>query len=144
MAAAARNPVCNMASMVGITDIPDWCFFEAYGDQSHYTEAPSAEDLSRFHQMSPISHISKVKPQLPFSSTLSRHLMIPLVYLHLQVKTPTLFLLGTKDLRVPISNGFQVRSLFRRSFERICNLFKFADSQNSLVMVSNPELLFSI
>lgn len=61
MAAAARNPVCNMASMVGITDIPDWCFFEAYGDKSHYTEAPSPEDLSLFHQMSPISHISKVK-----------------------------------------------------------------------------------
>ncbi|KAG5389212.1 hypothetical protein IGI04_030753 [Brassica rapa subsp. trilocularis] len=87
VAAAARNPVCNIASMVGITDIPDWCFFEAYGDQTHYTEAPSPEDMSLFHQISPISHISKVK-------------------------TPTLFLLGTVDLRVPISNGFQyVRAL---------------------------------
>ncbi|XP_010440446.1 PREDICTED: acylamino-acid-releasing enzyme-like [Camelina sativa] len=93
VAAAARNPVCNLASMVGITDIPDWCFVEAYGDQTHYTEAPSPEDLSRFHQMSPISHISKVK-------------------------TPTLFLLGTQDLRVPISNGFQyVRALKEKGVE---------------------------
>ncbi|KAH0849553.1 hypothetical protein HID58_096289, partial [Brassica napus] len=93
VAAAARNPVCNLASMVGITDIPDWCFFEAYGDRTHYTEAPSPEDMSRFHQMSPISHISKVK-------------------------TPTLFLLGTVDLRVPISNGIQyVRALKEKGVE---------------------------
>ncbi|KAL0716595.1 hypothetical protein Bca4012_065917 [Brassica carinata] len=93
VAAAARNPVCNIASMVGITDIPDWCFFEAYGDQIHYTEAPSPEDMSLFHQISPISHISKVK-------------------------TPTLFLLGTMDLRVPISNGFQyVRALQEKGVE---------------------------
>ncbi|CAH8319166.1 unnamed protein product [Eruca vesicaria subsp. sativa] len=93
VAAAARNPVCNLASMVGITDIPDWCFFEAYGDRTHFTEAPSPEDMSRFHQMSPISHISKVK-------------------------TPTLFLLGTMDLRVPISNGFQyVRALKEKGVE---------------------------
>ncbi|XP_023642014.1 acylamino-acid-releasing enzyme isoform X1 [Capsella rubella] len=87
VAAVARNHVCNLASMVGISDIPDWCFFEAYGDTNHFTEAPSPDDLSRFHQMSPISHVSKVK-------------------------TPTLFLLGTKDLRVPVSNGLQyVRAL---------------------------------
>uniref|UniRef100_A0A1J3FLE9 acylaminoacyl-peptidase n=1 Tax=Noccaea caerulescens TaxID=107243 RepID=A0A1J3FLE9_NOCCA len=93
VAAAARNPVCNLASMVGITDIPDWCFFEAYGDKSHYTEAPSPEDLSLFYQMSPMSHISKVK-------------------------TPTLFLLGTQDLRVPISNGIQyVRALKEKGVE---------------------------
>ncbi|XP_056848052.1 acylamino-acid-releasing enzyme-like [Raphanus sativus] len=93
VAAAARNPVCNIASMVGITDIPDWCFFEAYGEQTHYTEAPSPEDMSLFHQISPISHISKVK-------------------------TPTLFLLGTMDLRVPISNGFQyVRALKEKGAE---------------------------
>lgn len=29
---------------------------------------------------------------------------------YLQVKTPTLFLLGAKDLRVPVSNGIQVRT----------------------------------
>ena len=107
--------------MVGITDIPDWCFFEAYGDRTRYTEAPSPEDMSRFHQMSPISHISKVKTTpLPFffDKFEDIHLMILLV----QVKTPTLFLLGTMDLRVPISNGIQVRS--------ICNSFNFADPKH--------------
>ncbi|KAK9064601.1 hypothetical protein SSX86_015983 [Deinandra increscens subsp. villosa] len=83
-AAAARNPVCNLALMVGTSDIPDWCFVETFGTPgvSSYTEAPSPELLSIFHEKSPISHISKVK-------------------------TPTLFLLGAKDLRVPVTNGLQ-------------------------------------
>ncbi|KAI5397372.1 hypothetical protein KIW84_063256 [Lathyrus oleraceus] len=83
-AAAARNPVCNLALMVGTTDIPDWCFVETYGTngRDRITEAPSAEDLSLFYSKSPIAHISKVK-------------------------TPTIFLLGAQDLRVPISTGLQ-------------------------------------
>ncbi|KAK4405803.1 Acylamino-acid-releasing enzyme [Sesamum angolense] len=83
-AAAARNPVCNFALMVGTSDIPDWCFFEAYGSEgkSIFTESPSAENLALFHSKSPISHVSKVK-------------------------TPTLFLLGARDLRVPIYDGIQ-------------------------------------
>ncbi|KAL5542092.1 hypothetical protein UlMin_009802 [Ulmus minor] len=83
-AAVARNPVCNLALMVGTTDIPDWAFVETYGSEGKksFTEAPSAEQLSVLHSKSPISHLSKVK-------------------------TPTLFLLGAKDLRVPVSNGLQ-------------------------------------
>lgn len=62
VAAAARNPVCNLTLMVGTTDIPDWCYVEAYGSEGRnsYTEAPSAVDLALFHSKSPISHISKV------------------------------------------------------------------------------------
>ena len=62
VAAAARNPVCNLVLMVGTTDIPDWCYFETYGIQGKncFTEAPSAEDLIAFHRKSPIFHISKI------------------------------------------------------------------------------------
>lgn len=31
--AGLRNPVLNIALMVGVTDIPDWCYVEAYGTQ---------------------------------------------------------------------------------------------------------------
>ncbi|XP_057428993.1 acylamino-acid-releasing enzyme isoform X2 [Lotus japonicus] len=84
VAAAARNPVCNLGLMVGTTDIPDWCFVETYGTsgRNRFTEAPSAEDLALFYTKSPISHLSKVR-------------------------TPTLFLLGAQDLRVPITTGLQ-------------------------------------
>ncbi|XWS08891.1 hypothetical protein CRYUN_Cryun40dG0039300 [Craigia yunnanensis] len=95
VAAAARNPVCNISSMVGITDIPDWCYMEVYGSngKSIFTEAPSAEHLTHFYNKSPISHISKVK-------------------------APTLILLGAQDLRVPVSNGLQYsRALKDRGVE---------------------------
>ncbi|CAN0857320.1 Acylamino-acid-releasing enzyme [Linum grandiflorum] len=94
-AAAARNPVCNLASMVGVTDIPDWCYVEVYGSEGKdkFTEATSAADLAVFHSKSPISHISKVK-------------------------TPTIFLIGSKDLRVPPSNGIQyARALKEKGVE---------------------------
>ncbi|KAG0553896.1 hypothetical protein KC19_12G047600 [Ceratodon purpureus] len=93
--AIARNPVCNVSSMVGITDIPDWCYVEAFGKEgmTNYTEAPSVKDLSVLYQCSPIAHLSKVK-------------------------VPTLFLLGAQDRRVPVSNGFQyVQALRARGQE---------------------------
>uniref|UniRef100_A0A6N2MP39 acylaminoacyl-peptidase n=1 Tax=Salix viminalis TaxID=40686 RepID=A0A6N2MP39_SALVM len=95
VAAAVRNPVCNLASMVGITDLPDWCYAETYGveGKTKFTEAPSVEDLALFHSKSPISHISKVK-------------------------TPIIFTLGGKDLRVPLSNGLQyARALKEKGVE---------------------------
>ncbi|CAL4933401.1 unnamed protein product [Urochloa decumbens] len=95
VAAAARNPVCNLSLMVGTTDIPDWCFIEIYGKEGkkYFSESPSVDDLCQFHKKSPISHISKVK-------------------------TPTLFLLGAQDLRVPVSNGLQyARALKERGME---------------------------
>ncbi|KAK4586247.1 hypothetical protein RGQ29_023434 [Quercus rubra] len=90
VAAVARNPVCNLALMVGTTDIPDWCYVEACGSKGKdiFSEAPSADYLTLFHSKSPISHLSKVK-------------------------TPTLFLLGAQDLRVPVSNGLQYARALR-------------------------------
>ncbi|CAM0872110.1 unnamed protein product [Alopecurus aequalis] len=68
---------------------------QVYGKEAKncFTESPSPDTLTQFYQKSPISHISKVK-------------------------TPTLFLLGAKDLRVPVSNGLQYsRALKERGVE---------------------------
>jgi acylaminoacyl-peptidase len=48
--------------MVGITDIPDWCYVEAFGKGglNSYSEAPSAQDLNVLYRCSPIAHLSKV------------------------------------------------------------------------------------
>ena len=54
VAAAVRNPVCNLALMVGTTDILDWCYVKACGceGKSIFTEAPLAEDLALLHSKS--------------------------------------------------------------------------------------------
>ncbi|BBH09048.1 acylaminoacyl-peptidase-related protein [Prunus dulcis] len=59
VAAASRNPVCNLALMVGTTDVPDWRYAEAYGSegQNSFTDAPSAEHLTLFQSKSPIARL---------------------------------------------------------------------------------------
>ena len=61
-AAAARNPVCNLALMSGTSDIPDWCFVEAFGTKgkADFTYAPSKKHLDVLYDKSPIAHIDKV------------------------------------------------------------------------------------
>ncbi|KAJ7379447.1 hypothetical protein OS493_016688 [Desmophyllum pertusum] len=78
-AAVMRNPVVNVAVMAGISDIPDWCYFED-GGEFRYDIVPTPETFARMLENSPISHVSKVK-------------------------TPTLVTLGEEDLRVPPSQG---------------------------------------
>ncbi|XP_061348991.1 acylamino-acid-releasing enzyme-like isoform X2 [Gastrolobium bilobum] len=115
VAAAAINPVCNFALMVGTTDIPDWCYVETFGTiaRNCFTKAPSAEDLTLFYSKSPISHASKVK-------------------------APTLFLLGSQDLRVPIFDGLQyARALKEKGVEVKIIMF-----QNDVHALKRPQSEF--
>uniref|UniRef100_A0A8C2XFP1 Acylamino-acid-releasing enzyme n=1 Tax=Cyclopterus lumpus TaxID=8103 RepID=A0A8C2XFP1_CYCLU len=80
-ACVARNPVTNLASMIGSTDIPDWCMVEAGYDYS----AACLPDPAVWEQMlnkSPIKHVA-------------------------QVQTPVLFTLGEDDKRVPNKQGIE-------------------------------------
>lgn len=69
--------------MLTSTDIPDWCFAEAFGeyDQTKY-QGPSKEQIVAMYEKSPVSRVD-------------------------QVKTPTLIALGKVDLRVPYSQGLE-------------------------------------
>lgn len=83
--AALRNPVTNVASMVTVSDIPDWCYIEALGcgkyDFNQF-RPPSSEELKTMWEMSPVKHVKGVK-------------------------APTLVALGAKDRRVPHSQGLE-------------------------------------
>jgi len=81
--ATLHNPVTNIPSMVGVTDIPDWCHVEAIGlgayDFSSFKPAEPAA-LASMWARSPVAHLA-------------------------EVRAPTLILLGAKDRRVPMSQG---------------------------------------
>ena len=83
--AILRNPVVNLGSMVYTTDIPDWCFIETFGcaiGKRRCRWDPRPEDVQAMYDKSPIKHID----------TYSK---------------PTLFLIGERDKRVPMSNPLQ-------------------------------------
>jgi len=82
-AAVARNPVTNIASMVGCTDIPDWS----------YTEAGLEFDP----KIVPTSHV--------YGEMLKRS---PLINVD-QIKIPLMLMIGGKDRRVPTSQGLELR-----------------------------------
>ncbi|TNN82382.1 Acylamino-acid-releasing enzyme [Liparis tanakae] len=78
-ACVARNPVTNLASMIGSTDIPDWCMVEAGYDYS--TDClPDPAVWGQMLNKSPIKHVSQ---------------------------TPVLLLLGEDDKRVPNKQGIE-------------------------------------
>uniref|UniRef100_A0A0X3PQQ3 Acylamino-acid-releasing enzyme n=2 Tax=Schistocephalus solidus TaxID=70667 RepID=A0A0X3PQQ3_SCHSO len=121
-AVVARNPVTNLTTMIGTSDIPDWCWEEAgLGKQSQHwdREHPeqscrswspallpsSAEDFTKLFQASPISYITS------------------------DWKVPLLMCLGLKDLRVPNSQGLQFVHTLRANLgdraEEMCQTLGF-------------------
>jgi acylaminoacyl-peptidase len=82
-AAAMRNPVVNIPSMVTSTDIPDWCYVEAIGSYNwREYMPPTSTSIRMMWDKSPIRHVDRVQ-------------------------TPTLVALGMQDLRVPPSQGLE-------------------------------------
>ncbi|XP_038047744.1 acylamino-acid-releasing enzyme-like isoform X1 [Patiria miniata] len=79
-ACVARNPVVNIASMLGSTDIPDWNYCEAGVGPFEFDKLPSPEIYQAMLSKSPIIHANKVK-------------------------TPTMIVIGDVDLRVPPKQG---------------------------------------
>jgi len=73
----------SVSLQVYLSDIPDWCFIEAWGTEEGLKRAgsnPSAADRERFAHVSPYFHVDKVK-------------------------APTLMMVGAADRRVPLDDG---------------------------------------
>ncbi|KAF2360172.1 Peptidase S9 prolyl oligopeptidase catalytic domain [Trinorchestia longiramus] len=86
-AVSTRNPVTDIATMAGVTDIPDWTHVEA-GSVAPYTSPPPTDVLTKMAAVSPMWVIDAVR-------------------------APTLLLLGTEDRRVPLSQGMKYHQLLR-------------------------------
>jgi len=81
-AAVARNPVVDVASMLGATDIPDWAYVES-GMEFDARAVPTAEVYADMLKRSPLSGVDGIE-------------------------TPLLLLVGGQDRRVPASQGLQL------------------------------------
>lgn len=110
-AAAMRNPVTNIASMVTSTDIPDWCYGEVMGEYDQFVfRGPTSQQLVKMYEKSPVSLVH-------------------------QVKAPTLVALGLVDMRVPPSQGLEwFHSL--RSSGVPTKLLKYPEDCHSLNLVT--------
>ncbi|XP_067934647.1 acylamino-acid-releasing enzyme-like [Watersipora subatra] len=81
-AAVVACGVTNIASMVGLTDIPDWCKVEVGCESASLSAPQTTEVLALMYSKSPIVYADKVR-------------------------TPTLILVGQKDKRVPPSQSIE-------------------------------------
>uniref|UniRef100_A0A5S6QTF8 Acylamino-acid-releasing enzyme n=1 Tax=Trichuris muris TaxID=70415 RepID=A0A5S6QTF8_TRIMR len=77
-ACVALNPVTNISAMYNASDIPDWCVVEALGEELKLSNVLDKQQQYVMWDLSPIQYAERVT-------------------------TPTLFLLGNNDLRVPPS-----------------------------------------
>nr|AYV89035.1 acylamino-acid-releasing enzyme-like [Tetranychus truncatus] len=101
-ACCAMNPVTDLASGFGTSDIPDWHLVEGIGDLNIYplNTKPTPELLKELLLKSPIFHIDKVQ-------------------------TPVLMGLGTKDKRVSMSQGLNYYyGLKARQIEAQCLVYE--------------------
>ncbi|XP_072438743.1 acylamino-acid-releasing enzyme isoform X1 [Chiloscyllium punctatum] len=107
-AGVIRNPVTNIASMLGTTDIPDWCMVEA-GFEYVAGQLPTPALLETMLNRSPIIRAS-------------------------QVRSPMLIMLGEKDKRVPPTQGLEFyRALKSRGVS--VRLLWYPDNNHSLSKV---------
>ncbi|CAF0768632.1 unnamed protein product [Brachionus calyciflorus] len=81
-AAAARNPVTHLETMLFTSDIPDWIICEGLGEYDYDFKIGGCEIPKKLFEKSPMCHVNKVK-------------------------TPTLLMMGNVDLRVPCTQSIE-------------------------------------
>ncbi|KAM9476086.1 acylamino-acid-releasing enzyme-like [Clarias gariepinus] len=114
-ACVALNPVTNLASMIGSTDIPDWCEVEAGFDYSS-NRMLSSSMLEQMLNKSPIKHVT-------------------------QVKTPVLLTLGEEDKRVPNKQGIEYYKALK-ALQKPVRLLWYPDNNHSLSKVDAESDVF--
>eukprot|EP01029_Cantina_marsupialis_P023675 TRINITY_DN596227_c0_g1_i1.p1 TRINITY_DN596227_c0_g1~~TRINITY_DN596227_c0_g1_i1.p1 ORF type:complete len:772 (+),score=227.55 TRINITY_DN596227_c0_g1_i1:12-2327(+) len=103
-AVCLRNAVLDLPSLLGVSDLPDWVWAEAFGYVPNMENPmPTAEQLTRLMKLSCRNEID-------------------------QIKTPTLLLAGGKDKRVPHSQSLTYHKLLKAKGVDVRTLFYPEDS----------------
>ncbi|KAL8591404.1 hypothetical protein ACOMHN_022210 [Nucella lapillus] len=118
-AASMRNPVINLTSMAGTTDIPDWVFTEA-GLKFDHGSLATEDLLGILWRASPVSHVDKVK-------------------------TPVMLHVGLKDLRVPALQSLEYYKMLKaRNVPVQCHTYAESNHSLSEVEVEADSLVNTI
>ena len=106
-----RNAVTNIGSMVGSTDIPDWCYYEVAKATYDRWKIGDPEFYKAAWEKSPINYVDKVI-------------------------TPTQFHLGLKDRRVPPQQSKEYLRALRGYAKAETSLIEFPEDCHPL---KSPE-----
>eukprot|EP00190_Bangiopsis_sp_CCMP1999_P002060 CAMPEP_0198731086 /NCGR_PEP_ID=MMETSP1475-20131203/28041_1 /TAXON_ID= ORGANISM="Unidentified sp., Strain CCMP1999" /NCGR_SAMPLE_ID=MMETSP1475 /ASSEMBLY_ACC=CAM_ASM_001111 /LENGTH=751 /DNA_ID=CAMNT_0044493997 /DNA_START=137 /DNA_END=2392 /DNA_ORIENTATION=- len=109
--AVMRNPVVNLVTMTGGTEIPDWCYYESGLGQGStevgsWPPVPGPEELKAMFDVSPVRYVKNVK-------------------------APTLLQVGEKDLRVPPQQSREWMRALRRQ-GTIVRMLSYPNSDHSI------------
>ncbi|KAI1305801.1 Acylamino-acid-releasing enzyme [Halotydeus destructor] len=97
----ARNPIIDYSTMTELTDEVDWVWnCTVKGQKWTYNANPNGEQLKQMYEKSPIAFVDKVR-------------------------TPTLMMLGSRDRRVPMSQGIKWYNTLRANgVETRCHVYE--------------------
>lgn len=101
------NPVIDMPSFIGSSDIPEWIFAEGIGLKKPLSFSISEEDIKGLWRSSPMSLVNNVK-------------------------CPVLVMIGKSDLRVPPSNGLLFYKALRFLGRKNVEIAAYAGENHSL------------
>lgn len=119
-----RNPVVNIATMVGASDIPDWCFCEANVGSKNRNGLRYAADAEQMRVMYEHSPISRVKP---ISDAQER-------------PGPTLLQVGGSDRRVPPQQSLEWKRIMTQAYgEDNVAIRWYPDSGHAIDEVPNGD-----
>ena len=120
-AAATRNPVTNLATELGTTDIPDWVKYELEGDKINTVlEKILSLPENAEKQISDFCHPGKFTPET-YKQAFENS---PMFHVN-KCKTPVLLQIGKHDIRVPESQGISFyRALKGNNCETLLSYYK--------------------
>ncbi|KAL4227008.1 hypothetical protein ACF0H5_014984 [Mactra antiquata] len=114
-ASVCRNPVIDVSSKVGPSDIPDACYVEAGHSFTHST-IPNEETLSAMWKCSPLQYVD-------------------------QITTPVMIMIGKDDRRVPPSQGYQLYKALKARNKKVRHV-AYPDNCHPIVKVDSEADAF--